>query len=118
MAATNQQMSELSTGATFQKKVVASIMKKALAIREDILAKGTLEVPKQGQTPNYSVLQGQRAYSLGVGAVSPSTFYLPMACSTNVIASGISVSNGETLSDISDASLDSQVYTVVFQDLV
>jgi hypothetical protein len=108
MAATNQQMSELSVGATFQKKVAASIMKKALAIAEDVRLNGNV---------NFSAPQNTRAHSLAQGQ-SLEPYYLLLACSTNVIASNISVVNGETLTDITDAGLDSQVYTTVFQDLV
>ena len=108
MAATNQQMSELSAGATFQEKVSASIVKKALAIAEDVRINGNA---------NYTAVQNTRAHSISQGqALLP--YYLLLACSTNVIASNISVVNGETLSDISDAGLDSQVYTTVFLDVV
>src|ERR1035437_8958223 len=108
MAATNLQMSQLATGPSFKDKVLASIFKKALAIIEDVRANGNA---------NYTAAQNPRAVSLGRGQALDG-YYGLIACSTNVIASTISVVNGETVSDISDGALDSQVYTVVFQDLV
>lgn len=109
MSATNQQMFELSLGLTFQKKAGASIMKKAVAICDDARVNGTA---------NYTANQRILAAALGTNQRGYTPYYLPLACSTNVIASNISVSNGETLSDISDAALDAQVYTTVFQDLL
>jgi hypothetical protein len=117
MAATNQQMYELSQGVTFSKRVQAAIMKKAVAICDDVRLNGTTEVPIQGQTPNYSAAQKARAFSIGQGQ-SLQPYMLALACSTNIVASTLTVVNDETISDISDAALDSQVYTTVFQDLL
>lgn len=118
MPATNLQMAQLAGATDFQAKVRSSIYKKALAILEDALANGTIEAPKQGQTPHYAAAQVTRATSIGRGQ-SLDGYYGLMACSTNVIASAISVDGGgQTVSDISDAALDSQVYTVVFNDVV
>lgn len=108
MAATNLQMDQLSNGPTFQAKVRAAVFKKALAIVDDVRVNGNVNYTAAQKTRGVSICQGQNI----VG------YYGTLACSTNVIASTISVVNGETLSDISDAALDSQVYTVVFQDLV
>lgn len=107
MSATNLQMDQLSNGPTFQAKVRASIFKKALAIIEDVRANNNL---------NFTAAQNTRAVSICRGQ-SLTGYYEVMACSTNVIASNLTVVNGETLSDISDAALDSQVFTVIFLDL-
>lgn len=113
MSVSNLQLDQLSTGPTFQAKVRASIFKKALAIIEDVLAHGV--TPTVGA--NYSAPQNTRALSICRGQ-SLTGYYEALACSTNVIASTLFVSNGETQSDISDPALDSQVYTVIFLDLV
>lgn len=107
MAATNLQMDQLANASTFQAKVRAAIFKKALAIIEDVRVGGV----------NYNAAQNTRALSICRGQ-NVASYYEAMACSTNVIASNLTVVNGETVSDISDAALDSQVYTVVFLDLV
>lgn len=108
MTVTNGELNALSNSQTFQGRVRAAIYKKALAIVEDYRA---------NPGGNYTAQQNARALTIcQSGHIAP--YYGPMACSTNVIASVLSVANGETVSDISDAALDSQVYTVVFQDLV
>lgn len=108
MAATNLQMDQLSNGPTFQAKVRASIFKKALAIIEDVLV---------NKNQNFSAAQQSRAKSL-FGGMPLAQYYSALACSTNIIVSNLTVVGNEIVSDISDAALDSQVYTVVFQDLV
>lgn len=108
MAATNLQMDQLANAPTFQAKVRAAIFKKALAIIEDVRANANV---------NYTAAQNTRALSICRGQ-NVSSYFEAMACSTNVIASNLSLANGETVSDISDPALDSQVYTVVFLDLV
>lgn len=113
MALTNLQMSQLAYGTEFQNRVRAAIFKKSLAIIEDAKANGV----------NYTSAQVDKAKEIVsnagsfAGGLAFSTYQL-LACSTNVVAGAVSVVNGETVSNISDASLDSQVYTVVFLDLV
>lgn len=108
MSATNLQLANLALGPQFQGAVRASIMKKAVAIVDDVRANGNL---------NYTPAQRDLARSLAVGG-NLAPYYLPLACSTNVMASNITINGAETLSDISDAALDSQVFTTVFLDLI
>ncbi len=115
-AGTNQQLYALSQGAQFQAAVSASIVKKAVAILDDVRQNGTVEAPLPTKTGNYTNAQRTRAFSIAMGQ-SLTPYILALACSTNVVASTLSVVNGQTVSDISDAALDSQVYTMVFQDM-
>lgn len=108
MSNANLQLAQLSQGQTFQQRVAAAIYKKALAIVEDFRANPGV---------NYTQDQRNRAYYLCTSG-NVAQYYGPLACSTNVIASTITQNGGEWVSDISDPALDSQVYTVVFQDLV
>lgn len=104
MAATNAQQAALAESFGFKAQVRASIFKKALAIIEN---PGSFTAP-----------QIARAKSIGQGQALDS-YYPAMAGSTNVVASNVTYDfvNRTTVSDISDAALDSQVTTTVFTDL-
>lgn len=106
--ATNNQLNALSNGPTFQGDVRASILKKAFAILDDVRVNGI---------GTYSAAQAYLAKQVCLGG-NIAAYYPVLACSTNVIASNLTVVNGETVSDISDAALDSQVYVAVFLDLL
>jgi hypothetical protein len=105
----NAQLNALSNGPAFQGDVRASILKKSFAIVDDVRQNGNL---------NYTAAQAYLAKQLCLGG-NIAAYYPVLACSTNVMASNITVSgSGETVSDISDAALDSQVYVAVFEDLL
>lgn len=111
MAATNAQQSALSESIPFRAQVRASILKKALAIIEDVITNGNV---------NYTAIQNARAKAIITGSLGSDIYIAAIAGSTNIIASNVTYDfiNRTINSDITEASLDSQVYKVVFQDLL
>lgn len=105
MSATNYQQSAIADSVPFQNNIKASIIKKSLAI---------IEVPG-----GYTATQLSRAKQI-ISGQDTTQYFRPMASSANVVASNITYdfANRVVTSDISEASLDSQVYQVVFVDLV
>lgn len=106
MAATNAQQAALADSYTFRNSVKASAIKKAINILEN-----------QG---SFSASQITKAKSVTNGGGIPDSYYACVAGSTNVVASNITYDfvNRTVVSDISDASLDSQVATTVYTDLL
>jgi hypothetical protein len=104
MAATNAQQSALAASPGFKAQVKASVMKKALSIIEN--------------PGSYTAPQVAKAKAVVQGFISD-IYYTAVASSTNVIASNITwdFTNACAVSDITEAALDSQVFTVVFTDL-
>lgn len=118
MAATNDQQSALAEASGFQAQVRASIMKKAIAIIEDVAQNGVIGAPLSGKTADYTNAAYLRAKSI-CGGQGLGPYYLALAGSTNVVASNVTYDfkNRSVVSDISDAGLDGQVFVIVFQDL-
>ena len=110
MSATSSQIACLADSLVFQNKVRGLLFQKAIAIVDDYRTEPGV---------NYSAPQNTRAVSICNGQ-SISQYYLPLAGSTNVTVSNITFDfdDRQVVSDISDASLASQIYQTVFQDLV
>ena len=119
MPATNLQIDGLAQSAKFQASVRAAIYKNALKIVQHVRANGTIEVPLPGKPPLYTTAQVALAKDFCTNRINANPYFGPLACSASVLASNIAVDvTGQVVSDINDVTLDVQVFTLVFSDLV
>ena len=119
MPATNVQIDGLAQSAKFQAAVRAAIYKHALKIIQHVRANGTVEVPLPGKPPVYSAAQVALAKDFCTNRINANPYFGPLACSASVLASNIVIDvTGQPISDINDVTLDLQVFSIVFSDLL
>ena len=119
MPATNLQIDALAQSTTFQAAVRAAIYKHALKIVQHVRANGTIENPLPGKPPVYTAAQLTLAKDFCTNRINANPYFSLLACSASVLGSNISdAMNGQVVTDINDVTLDLQVFTVVFSDLL
>lgn len=99
----------LAESTSWQERCKAAITKKAIAVLDDVRTNGNT---------NYTVAQATKAQSIADGA-NLQQYYADIAASTNVVASTVDYDpkTGTVSSDISDAALESQIWTTVWLDM-
>lgn len=119
MAVTIAQIRALADSQHWQNRVSGAIFQKAVAILDDVFNNGTLENPKPGHTANFSQAQWTVARNICTGSTGTAVYFGPLAGSGNVAVQNITYSfeDRQVICDISDAALQSQVFTTVWQDI-
>lgn len=110
MAVTIAQIQALADSAHWQNRCRGAIAQKAIAILDDVRVNGNL---------NYTPAQATLARSICTGSTQMGVYMGPLAGSGNVAVQNITYSfeDRQVICDISDASLQSQVFTTVWQDI-
>lgn len=105
---TDLQIAQLAAAKQFQQRTVASVIKKSIAILEDLRAGGVNYTPAQGYKAN--------RFAQGIQPVEP--FFEAVAASVNVRTAAL-VLNGTVILDsaVADPDLDAQAYTTIFLDI-
>lgn len=111
MPNTVAQLQALAESGSFQGRVRGAIFQKAVAIVDDA---------RVNNTANYTAPQIALAKNLCLGTINTGSYFSALAGSANVAASNVTYDfiTRQVVTDISDADLNAEVFTVVFQDLL